>query len=322
MTTGGRADDIPPSPAGAGSDQRGLLALAAAGTLWGSIGLVVRLLQDRGMPAISISFWRVRFAAVILGAILGPRKLREVVRQARRPGRLFAVALSSVSFQLLYFLSVRDVGVAVGTLIALGLGPVALTATESLAARTRPAGPTLVVLLFALGGLALVTTAGASSSHIAPHPVRGIIEAILSGLMYAASTSWSGPLSARLQPLAITFVTSAVGSVALLPAVAIIGWHFPRSGSAAAGTIWLGLVTTVIAYGLFYAGLRSTRGSIAMVLTLLEPLVAVLLAAAFLNEPLTITNILGGVLLLGAVVGLYLKPNAHKPSPGRPTPVR
>lgn len=299
-----RGYDRPP-PGG----RRGLLALTAAGTLWGTIGIVVRLLQDRGNPAISISFWRVVCAGLILVPVLGPRKLREVFRQARRPGRLIAVALGSLSFQLAYFLAVRDVGVAVATLIALGLGPVALTAAESLAARSRPPGRTVIVLLLALGGLVLVTAAGTSSAHVAPHPLRGVLEAVLSGLMYAASTSWTAGLTARLEPMAITFVTSIVGVVVLLPVVAVIGWHLPRTAPTIAGTIWLGLVTTVIAYGLFYGGLRSTRGSVAMVLTLLEPLVAVLLAAALLHEPLAVSNLLGGALLLAAVVGLYLRPS-------------
>jgi DME family drug/metabolite transporter len=43
-----------------------------------------------------------------------------------------------------------------------------------------------------------------------------------------------------------------------------------------------------------------------MILTLLEPVTAVALAAALLGEPVTAANVLGGVLLLGAVVVLYL----------------
>ena len=288
--------------------RRGLAALTAAGVLWGSIGLVVRLLEDRGNPPLAVAFWRVACACVVLIPLMGPARLRTLVRQARRPGRILAVALGSLSFQVLYFLAVRDVGVAVATLIALGLAPVALTAAESLAARSRPSARTLTVLLLALVGLVLVTAAGGSSGHVAPRPLLGVIEAILSGLMYAASTKWSGPLSTRLEPVTIIFATSVTGVVVLLPVVASTGWHVPTTAAAISGTIWLGLVTTVIAYGLFYTGLRSTPGSVAMILTLLEPVVAVCLAAALLHEPLTIANVIGGILLLTAVVALYVRP--------------
>jgi drug/metabolite transporter, DME family len=266
----------------------------------------VRLLEDRGYSAVAVAFWRFVCACVVLAPMLGRAKLRELVRHARRSGRLAAVAFGSMAFQLLYFLAVRDIGVAVGTLIALGLAPVAITAAEAMAARARPAARTLSVLLLALIGLVLVTAVSSPSGHVAPRPVLGLVEAILSGLMYAASTTWGAPLSTRLEPIAITFSSSLVGVVVLLPVVAITGWHVPASPAAVSGTLWLGLVTTVVAYALFYTGLRSTPGSVAMILTLLEPVIAVFLAAALLHEPLTVANLVGGGLLLAAVVVLYL----------------
>ena len=93
--------------------------------------------------------------------------------------------------------------------------------------------------------------------------------------------------------------------------MAAVGWHVPRTVPTVAGVLWLAVVATVIAYGLFYAGLRSTPGSVAMILTLLEPVTAVVLAAVLLGEPLTVASVLGGALLLGAVLLLYL-------APGRP----
>jgi DME family drug/metabolite transporter len=79
--------------------------------------------------------------------------------------------------------------------------------------------------------------------------------------------------------------------------------------------VWLGVVTTVIAYGLFYAGLRTTPGSVAMVLTLLEPATAVVLAAVVLGEPVTPTGGLGAALLLLAVAVLYVAAPRREPRP-------
>jgi drug/metabolite transporter, DME family len=306
----------PTGPAQASTPElrRGVLLLAATGVLWGSIGLVGRLLQDHGQPAVTITFWRFVSASVLLAPMLGPAGRRELVRQARRPIRLVAVAVAFLTAQLLYFYAVRDVGVAVATLIALGLAPVVLTCTEAVAAGTRPTAGTLASLTLALVGLALVTASGTPSPAAAPQPLRGIVEAIGTGFAYAAATSWCVPLSRRLDPSTITFATSAIGAVVLLPVLAVIGWHVPRTAPTVAGIVWLAVVATVVAYRLFYAGLRSTPGSIAMILTLLEPVTAVVLAATLLGEPLTAVNVLGGVLLLGAVVLLYFAPGS---SPAR-----
>ncbi len=283
----------------------GIAALTLTGVLWGSIGVVVRLLQDGGVPTLSIAFWRLVCACAVLVPLLGAAGLRSVGAAARRPRRLAAVSVGSLVFQLLFFVAVRDVGVAVATLVALGLAPVALAVAEAVRDRVAPDARSLAVLACALAGLALVTGAGGTAG---PQPVLGVLEAAGSGLAYAASTAASGPLSTRLGPLAITFASSVVGAVLLAPAVLLTRAGIPGTPTAAAGIVWLGVITTVVAYGLFYAGLRTTTGSVAMILTLLEPVTAVGLAAVMLGERLTAANVLGGALLVAAVAALYLRP--------------
>ena len=285
------------------------------GVLWGSIGLVGRLLQDLGQPAVTITFWRFICACAVLAPALGRAGWRALAREARRPLRLVLVSASFLTAQVVYFFAVRDVGVAVATLIALGLAPVVLTCTEAAVARERPTTRALTSLTLALIGLALVTASGAPSPQAAPRPLVGIVEAVATGLAYAAATSWTIPLSRRLDPRTVTFATAATGAVLLLPVVAVVGWHVPRTAPIVAGIVWLAVVATVVAYGLFYTGLRSTPGSIAMILTLLEPLTAVVLAATLLGEPLTAPNVLGGAFLLGAVVILYLAPGRPREPP-------
>ncbi len=72
-----------------------------------------------------------------------------------------------------------------------------------------------------------------------------------------------------------------------------------------AAVAYLGVVTTALAYLLFYAGMRTTAGSVAAVLTLLEPLVASVLAVVVLGERLRFSAVAGGGLLLAAVVLSY-----------------
>ena len=315
MTPPGQQTPVghPPVPRG------GLIALTAAGILWGTIGIVVRLLQDGGMTSTSIAFWRWSCACLILLPILGRSGLRSLGPQLRRPARLLAVALSSLVFQLLYFFAVRDIGAGVATLVTLGIAPVVLHLTDALSARALPPPWTLGVLALALAGLALVSL-GHHDAQVAPNPLLGLAEALGSGLAYAASTAWSRPLSTRLGPMPITFTSSALGLVLSMPVVAVTGWHLPRTPETVSGIVWLGVVTTVIAYGLFYSGLRSTPGSTAMIVTLLEPVTAVALAALLLDEPLTTPNVLGGSLLLTSVIALYLRPRprsrAARPPPG------
>ena len=266
------------------------------------------------MTSTSIAFWRWGCACLVLLPMLGRAGLRSITLQLRSPVRLSAVALSSLVFQLLYFFAVRDIGAGVATLVTLGLAPVVLHLTDALAARAVPPPWTLVVLSLALGGLALVSM-GHHDAQVAPSPLLGLLEAVGSGLAYAASTAWSRPLATRLGPMPITFTSCVLGLVLSLPVVAATGWHVPQTTPIVGGIVWLGVVTTVIAYGLFYSGLRSTPGSTAMIVTLLEPVTAVALAAWLLAEPLTMPNVLGGSLLLASVIALYLRPRTRAAPP-------
>jgi DME family drug/metabolite transporter len=301
----------------AGSVRVGLIQLTLTGVLWGSIGIVVRLLQNAHLSTASIAFWRFVCACLVRITILRARGLRELARHLTRPWRLLVVSLGSLAFQLLYFVAVADVGVSISTLIALGLAPVALSAARVATTRTMPSTTTLLIMAVALTGLVMVTTSGAHTSA-GHHPGRGILEAVASGLCIAASTSVSATVSTRLAPPAITFATSVVGVVVLLPVVAVHGWDFPHVPKELAGTVWLGVITTVLAYGFFYAALRSVPGHIAMIVTLLEPATAVVLAAAILGEPFTVLDIVGAVLLLSAVALLFLTspPQSARPIAG------
>ncbi len=298
------------------SARRGIVAISVTGMLWATIGISVRLLQDHAdLDSAVILFWRLVIATGALALIVGAdgvRSLRAEFGRADRGARLLVVSTASIGFQLTYFYAVADVGVAVATLVTLGLAPVAAVSAESARARQWPTPRTVAVLICALTGLALVSLSH-TTDVVAPHPTRGIVLAVASGLLYAGSTLISRRLSGRLSPQALTAGTTAIGMVLLLGPALAMGAAVPLTVPVVGGLLYLGLVTTVIAYMLFYLGLRTTPGGMAMVLTLLEPATAVVLAAVLLAEPITLTSGTGALLVLTAVAVLSLTPRASAP---------
>ena len=59
-----------------------------------------------------------------------------------------------------------------------------------------------------------------------------------------------------------------------------------------------------LAYGLFYAGLRTVPGSAAVIATLLEPVTAAVVARCGWTSRLGVAGIVGTALILLAVAGL------------------
>ncbi|MDM4721557.1 EamA family transporter [Micromonospora sp. WMMA1363] len=267
-----------------GTDARlGLIHITVAGLLWGTTGIVVQLLhQSTGLNPVSIGFYRLSIAAAVL-IVVTARRLRDVIAAVgSAPQLLILIGSGLGAYQALYFLAVAMSGVAVATVVSLGLAPLLIAGWEALRAGRLPARITLYGLGAAITGLALITGFGAASTAVGPQPLVGLLAATGSGLGYAVTTVSSRHVSDRVNPLTLTTASTVTGALVLLPVAVLAGGiAFPTNLLPAGLLAYLGVVTTAVAYALFYAGLRTTAGSAAAVLTLLEPLTAALLAGLY-----------------------------------------
>jgi DME family drug/metabolite transporter len=299
----------------------GLLQVALAGVLWGTGGLAVLLIRrEAALPVLTISAYRTVIGAVLLLGTVAVRRqwtaMTAIVR--RHPLAVGTVGIGTALYQLLYFFAVINVGVSVATVVSLGLAPVIMTVVSSLLARRIPDRHRLLVVTLAIAGLTLVSVYGADHSS-GPHPLIGVSLAVASGVVYAATTTLAGPVAGRDAPILVTTAATAFGGLALLP-LAVLG--FTRVGAAAhhagvvIGLVYLGVFTMALAYGLFYAGLRSTPQSSAVITTLLEPVTAAVAAAIILGERLNPPAVLGSLMILSAVLLLWLRKSGPEPVHG------
>lgn len=286
---------------------RGLLEVGAASVLWGTGGLAVQLIREHEpISAVTISAWRMAIAAgVLLVVLLALRRGGELVELARaRPRQLLAVGVGTAAYQGFYFVSVTQVGVAVSTVVSLGLAPVLLTVAEAVRHRRAPARSRLVVLGAALGGLVLVSVAGHESST-GPAPAAGVLLAVASGTTYALTTAAGGSISRTTSPLVLTSGMTLVGAAVLLPCLFLVeGPRTTTDPAALAWLLYLGALTMAMAYVLLYSGLRVVAPSTAVTASLVEPVTAAVVAAVVLGESLGPAAVVGILLVLGAVAGL------------------
>ncbi|MBM0234364.1 EamA family transporter [Micromonospora sp. STR1_7] len=299
-----------PSAAPAVSQARtGLIQITVTGVLWGTTGVAVQLLREStGLSPVAIGFHRLAIAALVLLACTAGRLGAIVAALRAAPVPLLLTGVGLGLYQALYFAAVAFAGVSVATVVSLGLAPVLAATWESLRSRRIPGPLRLGTLVTAVAGLALITGATADPTATAPAPLLGLLAAAGSGLGYAVTTLISRQVSQHTAPMTLTTISTVVGALTLAPTALVAGVAVPIRPDTLALLLHLGVVTTAVAYALFYAGLRTTPGSVAAVLTLLEPLTAAALAVALLHEPLPPPVIVGGVLLLTAVAATYLAP--------------
>ncbi|MCX5197544.1 DMT family transporter [Streptomyces sp. NBC_00249] len=299
---------------------RSLLYLVVAGAAWGTAGAAASLLflaSDLG--PLALSFWRCAGGLVVLLGVLAVRRPSRGARPApARPSAasLIGTGLLFTLFQAAYFAAVRETGLAVGTVVTLGAGPVliALGARYWMGERLGRGGVTAVG--GALAGLAVLVL-GSGGGEVRP---AGVGWALLSAAGYAAMTLRARSLGRRGaggDPLVTTAWSVGVGTVCLLPLAAVEGL-LPHTAELAR-VLWLlvyvATVPTALAYALYFTGAASVRAATVSVIMLIEPVSAAAIAVVLLGERLTGAVVLGTVLLLSAV-GALIVAEARGPRDG------
>ncbi|WP_426362809.1 DMT family transporter [Streptomyces sp. E-08] len=292
---------------------RSLLYLIVAGIAWGTAGAAASLIfRVSDMGPLALSFWRCVGGLVLLLGALALRPRRAAVRTGREPrgrrtARILGTGIGLTVFQSAYFAAVEATGLAVGTVVTLGAGPVliAIGARLTMGERLGRGGVTAVV--GALAGL-FVLVLGGGAAEVRP---VGVVLAVVSAGGYAAITlltRWLGRDGGGSDALATTTWAFAIGAVGLLPAALAEGFvpHTDAPVSVVLLLVYVAAVPTALAYALYFAGAAVVRAATVSVIMLLEPVSAALIAVSLLGERLTAAIVLGTLLLLAAVTGLAL----------------
>ena len=170
--------------------------------------------------------------------------------------------------------------------------------------RVAPSLRAGVAVTGASAGLVLVLLAGGGGGF----EVVGALLALGASLTYTTYILVSDNVIGEIDPLALALLVLTGASASF----AVVGLATGSVDLALTGEAWLwliliALVSTVVAVSCFFAGLRRVGPSEAAILSTFEPPVTVVLAFLVLGERLTVPQLLGGALVLSAVVLLQLR---------------
>ncbi|MBO3094938.1 DMT family transporter [Cellulomonas dongxiuzhuiae] len=229
-------------------------------------------------------------------------------------------ALGVLAYQPAFFLGTARNGVAVGTVVALGSAPVLTGIVAWATGRERPGRTWLAATALATAGVAVLGLAPGHASTGGGVDVVGVLASLGAGAAYALYTL----AGAALIDGGWTSTTSmgamfGVAGVLSLGVLAVVGTGGLTSPAGLATVLWLGLVTTTLAYVLFGYGLARLGAATVATLTLAEPLTATVLGLAVLGERLSGGAVLGLVVLACGLVVLGAGARRSRPV-GRVTP--
>lgn len=263
---------------------RPVLLVLLAAVCFGSTGTAVALGAPGASP-LAVGAARIAVGGALLAAVAAWPRLAGGRPPAVPGARLVCVvavgALGVVAYQPLFFAGTASGGVAVGTVVALGSAPLITGLLAWVVGGVRPSRRWALATAVAVLGLVLLAGAG----EVGGASPLGLAASVGAGASYSVfALVTKHLLDAGWTP------TGSVGAVfgvaALLSAPVLLVTGVPSGAGGLAAVLWLGVVTTALAYVLFSLGLRELTAPAVATLTLAEPLTATLLGLLLLGEHL------------------------------------
>lgn len=288
------------------SHRRGLVFVFAAGVLWSTVGLGIRLIEDASVWQILL--YRSVALSAFLYVLIRLRSGESPLVQARRSGAPAAIAgLALVAAYTGGIYSIQVIPVA-NALLLFATAPfmTAIFGWVILRERVRPA--TWIAIVVAIGAIAIMVSGQTSSGTLG-----GTLAALGSALGFSVFTvalRWgkSGEMlpSVFLSGLFAIIITSTV--------CLFFGLSFflsPRDGGISMG---MGVFQVSAGLVLYTLGSRTLPAAELTLLSLAEVLLGPFWVWLFLGEDATARTLVGGALLLAAIVCNALSGARNKPS--------
>jgi len=295
---------------------RGTLCVLAASVLWGTTGTAATFAPAVGPLAIGAAATGLSGLLQALVAARPMSRERAALLAQRRLVLLGGLAVAV--YPLAFYTSMRLAGVAVGTVVSIGSGPLVSALAERILDRNRLTARWLAGAALGLAGMLLLCLAEAAR----PHPGHGSAAATLAGVGLGLLAGTSYPLYTwaahrlignGIPARAVMGAVFGLGGLLLLPVLLATGAPLVASWPSAAVGAYMALVPMFTGYLLFGWALAHVPATTATTLTLLEPAVATVLAVTIVGEHLPAAGWAGLALIAGCLVILTVPARLRRP---------
>ena len=279
-------------------DRRRLLGVGLALTSAASFGVMpvlAKVAYDDGAEPLGVLAVRFALAAALLLAIARVR--REPLPRGRSAATLVTLgAVGYVGMSLCYFFALERISAGL-TALLLYFYPALVVVLGALVLRRRPR-PTVLACV-AVATLGTVLTIG----PVQGGQTFGVVLGLGSALVYATYILVSSRVHG-VGPFATAATVMTAGSLVVVALAAATRPQLPTSGAAWLALAGVALVGGVLAVSTFFAALALLGPTDTAVVSTVEPVVSIAVAALVLGERLGPVQVAGGAVVLAAVAVL------------------
>jgi len=273
----------------------GVFLIILSALFSGTLAIFACLAYQAGTNPITLLFLRFSIAGVFMILVMAaqgvafPRGRTLIVLIAM--GALFYVSLSLSFFTAL---TMAPAGLVV---ILLYLYPAFVTILTAIFLKKPVTTFNIVALLLSFIGIVFIVGLNSGKGQI-----LGILLAILTALLFAIYLVLGHKSIIKAGALSATTVLTLSAGIVFGGIVAVKGVEFPVTMAGWVYAVAVALIPTVLAFLTLFAGLKRIEPPNAAIILTMEPVIAVVLAAVILGETITPVKILGGMMILSAVI--------------------
>lgn len=275
----------------------GALLIVISATGFALMAIFAKFAYAAGVNITTVLGLRFLIAALVMWVVLlikgeNPRVTR---------GQLLSLfALGALGYGVVatcFFVAVKLIPASMASIL-LYTYPIIVTLLSAWIYQERVTRVKLLALLISTIGLLLVVGVVVQGLN-----GRGVLFAALAAVVYSVYIIASNKLVSTVNPLVVTTYIITAAAVVINGFGVMSGtttWQFNSQGWLA--ILAVALISTVVAILTFFQGMRLVGPSQASIISTLEPVVTTLAAFVLFGEKLSLVQIFGGILVLGAVV--------------------
>jgi len=294
------------------SYSRGFLIALIATVLWSTTGVLISYLsRTYALPSLVLAFWRDLFVSVgmLMGLLLVSRARFHLARAYW--GFMVFYGLTLALFNSMWTFSVEHNGAAVATMFA--FSSPAITAILTRIVFQEAIGRTKIIsIVLSLSGMVFVSGAYQVENWKLNTP--GIFFGLLTGFFFAIY-NLDGKHASDEKIDSWTALLYSFGSATFFLLLFNLGMDWLSAKPIFGDMLWLGssirgwsilfllgVVPTLIGFGLYTLSMRFISATSANLVATLEPVLTAIWAYFFLSDTLTSIQLFGGLLILGSVI--------------------
>lgn len=276
---------------------RGQAKLIAAMLIFGSIGVFVKNID---LSSSEIALLRGSIGSVFLLCVSLLLKQKFSFKNAKGNLVLLLLSGAALGFNWIFLFEAYRYTTISNATISYYFAPIFVMVLAPFILKEKLTPIKVGCILAAMIGLFLIANNGGSSNGSFNHPV-GILYGLLAAALYAGVILMNKFIK-NLSGFEITLIQLLMASIVLAPYVYIKeSIHFSDMDTQSVVLILiLGIIHTGLAYFLYFGAIKVLKGQTIAVLSYIDPIFAVIIAAILLGESMSVLQMAGGVLILGS----------------------